>query len=131
MGLRGDKEILAEKAVDVLDSLVGVESALVLTMYDKDKIYALILELLKEKSPARQSIKLWREMAHAWVDGAELEYWDLSTEANTVEWQDSWKGEFFAYDEMVVYRIKDVDAHEEVRNHVDNSANSPFGSDFF
>lgn len=102
-----------KEAETLVVSLYGAE--LTLSGRDKDKIY----EMLKEKEPKAQSLATWKEMAHAWVDGKQLEYWDLSPDAKTMSWQDSWQDQFFAYDSLVVYRVKEA------------VPSAYFGNDFF
>ena len=107
MTVNEEKESVALQIVDAVDAIVGNDTPLVLSGCDKDRILLLMLDILKEKAPARQSIGLWKNIAHAWVDGAEVEFWDLNLNAEQTEWISMDDDEFFRYDENVVLRIKE------------------------
>jgi hypothetical protein len=107
MTVNEEKESVAVKIVDAVDAIIGNDTPLVLLGRDKDRIHDLMIAILKEKAPARQSVELWKNIAHAWVDGAEVEFWDLNPNAEQTEWISLDDDEFFRYDENVVLRIKE------------------------
>ena len=102
---KSETELIAEQVVDAVNNIIG-GTALNLLAHEKDRIYDTLVDIMRTKTPARQSFSLWKKMAHAWVDGEKLQYWDISRNATQKEWLSLDSDYFEEYgDGNIVYRI--------------------------